>query len=214
MVLLLGAYAAFIIALLFAELREKRSAQILLKPLAALGFLFLALNFGALDSSYGRLILGGLIACAFGDVFLLSRNRTSLFRLGMLAFAVGHVFYIFAANEILRPDTSYLFISLTTFLGLGTGVVTFWKLKPKLPRDMVWPVGLYTLIISAMLIRSMQTDMTGLHLLILPAALLFAISDIFVARDRFVTPSPKNAWVITPLYFGAQALFALSVLQA
>ena len=76
---------------------------------------------------------------------------------------------------------------------------------------MVWAVGIYTVVISLMLIRALQTNMTGSHLLILPAAILFAVSDIFVARDRFVAPTPKNAFLITPLYFGAQALFALSV---
>ena len=41
-------------------------------------------------------------------------------------------------------------------------------------------------------------------------AIMFAISDMFVARDRFVKPDAKNAFAITPLYFGAQAIFALS----
>jgi hypothetical protein len=40
---------------------------------------------------------------------------------------------------------------------------------------------------------------------------MFAISDMAVARDRFVTQTPANAFVITPLYFGAQLLFAVSV---
>lgn len=212
--MLFGVYAALVLALLFAELREKRSAQILLKPLAAVGFLILALSFGAWDSDYGRYVFVGLIACAIGDVFLLCRHSKTVFRLGMLAFAMGHIFYVLAAGQILRPDMSHVFLTLTILLGLGVGGLTFLKLKPRLPRDMVWPVGIYTAIISVMLIRAMQTEMTGLQSLILPGAVLFAFSDIFVARDRFVAPSPKNAWVITPLYFGAQALFALSVIQA
>jgi len=212
LVLLLGVYAAFVSALLFAELREKRSAQIVLKPLAAMGFLLLALNFGALDSSYGRYIFAGLIACAFGDVFLLSRNSKAIFRLGMLAFAIGHISYILAAGQILRPEMSFLVFILTTFLGLAVGWSVFGSLKKNLPKDMLWPVGVYTFIISLMLIRAFQTDMEGPHLFMVAGAIFFAISDIFVARDRFVAPSPKNAWVITPLYFGAQALFALSVL--
>lgn len=205
-------YGGLVIALLIAELKERRWGQIIFKVCAATGFLVLAVCFGAVESQYGRFVLGGLIACAVGDVFLLSRNRPSFFRFGMLAFACGHVFYIFAANEILRPDLSYQQTSLTILFGIGLGAVTFWKLKRSLPRDMIWPVGIYTLIISVMLIRSFQTDMIGAHVLIVPAALLFSISDIFVARDRFVSPSPKNAWIITPFYFGAQALFALSVL--
>lgn len=210
--MLLGIYAGLVLGLLVAELRENRPAQIILKCSAAFGFILLAYKFGALSSDYGRLIFFGLVFCAAGDVFLLSRTRKIFFQLGMLAFALGHVFYIFAASEILRPDMATSFIVLTTLLGLGFGSIVFLKLKPKLPLDMVWMVGIYTGVISLMLIRSVQTDMTGLHILIVPASILFAISDIFVARDRFVAPTPKNAFVITPLYFGAQALFALSVL--
>jgi len=210
--LLLGAYAAIVAALLFAELRDKRPAQILLKPIAAMGFLFLALSFGALDSGYGRYIFVGLVACALGDVFLLSRNRKAVFRLGMLAFAIGHISYVLAAGQILRPDMSFPVFILTTFLGLAVGFTVFRSLKKDIPKDMIWPVGIYTLIISLMLIRAFQTDMDGPHLFMVAGAVFFGISDIFVARDRFVAPNPKNAWVITPLYFGAQALFALSVL--
>lgn len=179
-----------------------------------MGFLFLALGFGALDSGYGRYIFVGLVACALGDVFLLSRNRKAVFRLGMLAFAIGHISYVLAAEQILRPDMSFLIFILTTFLGLAVGFTVFRSLKTDIPKDMIWPVGIYTLIISLMLLRAFQTDMDGPHLFMVAGAVFFGISDIFVARDRFVAPNPKNAWVITPLYFGAQALFALSVLRA
>lgn len=212
MILGLGAYAAIVFALLFAELQEKRSAQIILKPLAAIGFLILAISFGALDNAYGQFIFAGLIACALGDVFLLSRQSQTVFRLGMLAFAIGHICYVLAAGQILRPDMSMLVFLATGVLGLGIGLCVFKSLKSNLPKDMVWPVGVYTLIISLMLARAFQTDMNGSHLFLLAGAILFAISDIFVARDRFVAPNPKNAWAITPLYFGAQAMFALSVL--
>jgi len=207
-----GVYAGLVIGLLIAELRENRLAQIILKPLAALGFVIIAYKFGALFSDYGRLVFVGLVFCAVGDVFLLSRARIVVFfKLGMLAFAIGHILYIFAASEILRAEMTPLFLIATTLLGLGFGLIVFLKLKPNPPRDMVWAVGIYTVVISLMLIRALQTNMTGSHLLILPAAILFAVSDIFVARDRFVAPTPKNAFLITPLYFGAQALFALSV---
>lgn len=214
MLLLLGAYAALVLALLLAELQGKRALQTLVKPLAAIGFLILALKFGALESIYGRYVFAGLTACAIGDVCLLSRKSKTIFRLGMLAFAFGHISYILAAGHIIRPDLSLLTFTFTTVLGLGFGFTVFLSLKKDLPKDMVWPVGVYTFIISLMLVRAFQTDMVGLHLFMVVGAILFAISDVFVARDRFVAPSPKNAWVITPLYFGAQALFALSVIPS
>jgi len=42
-------------------------------------------------------------------------------------------------------------------------------------------------------------------------ALAFAVSDVAVARNRFVAPGPMNkAWGL-PLYYAAQLAFALSL---
>jgi uncharacterized membrane protein YhhN len=42
---------------------------------------------------------------------------------------------------------------------------------------------------------------------------MFAISDIAVARDRFVRQSLTNKIWGIPLYYLAQVLFAISVIQ-
>ena len=68
-------------------------------------------------------------------------------------------------------------------------------------------VGIYSVIIITMVVFALASQVT----LAIIAAIMFAVSDMFVARDRFVKPRPKNAFTITPLYFGAQVLFALSV---
>ena len=61
-----------------------------------------------------------------------------------------------------------------------------------------------------MVINALGLPMRGPLRLAMIGAVMFAMSDVFVARDRFVTPTPLNALAITPLYFGAQALIALS----
>ncbi|WP_084169053.1 lysoplasmalogenase family protein [Hellea balneolensis] len=95
----LGLYGLVVLALLLAELRQDRRAQFFFKPLAAIGFVILALQFGALETVYGKYILAGLIACAAGDVLLLSRKSQKLFMSGMAAFAIGHLGYVFAFLE-------------------------------------------------------------------------------------------------------------------
>lgn len=209
MTLSLIIYACIVFALLIAELREDKRAQYLFKPLAALGFILLALQFGALKSTYGIIILSGLIACAMGDIFLLSRKSDNVFKAGMAAFAVGHLLYMTAFGlqfEGLDIDgyivTGLTLISATTF---------FLWLKPHLAKDMIALTLVYTAIISLMVIASIARFNYFLKYAAPLGAILFAISDMFVARDRFVKPSPKNALAITPLYFGAQALFAFSV---
>lgn len=208
---LLGLYCLLVIALLLAELKQVRRAQMIFKPAAAFGFVLLALQQGALETDFGILIFIGLVACALGDVFLLSRHSQAMFKSGMAAFAIGHVFFIFAANHISNPNITLFYWGGSLLFGVLLAYIVFRYLKPRLPKDLVWPVGFYTLIISAMIIYALQSDFLGPHIYIVPAALLFAISDLFVARDRFIRPSPNNAILITPLYFTAQALFALSV---
>jgi len=89
MIFTLGSYVILVVALTMAEFFENRGAQNCLKPMAALGFIAIALMSGVPSVLYGQLILLGLIACAFGDVFLLSRKSQALFVAGMAAFAIG-----------------------------------------------------------------------------------------------------------------------------
>jgi len=67
----------------------------------------------------------------------------------------------------------------------------------------------YLAAISLMVVLAAGTmAAAGPQLLI--GALMFAVSDIFVARDRFVSPSVANRLWGLPLYYGAQLIFALS----
>jgi len=202
MPLILTFYGLIVLALTTAEYKLSRGAQAWLKPLAAVLFILIAIFSGALYWHYGRWILAGLVACAMGDILLLSRDSETRFQLGMAAFAIGHILYICAFYSL----ASAAGISLLAVIPLIAGAVYFLWIKDKLPNSMRVPVALYSLIIIFMVAKSL-----GMKPLIIPlAAILFAISDMFVARDRFVDDSPKNALMITPLYFGAQALFALS----
>lgn len=202
-------YALIVAALLVAELREDLRAQWFFKPLAALGFVLLAIYFGALDSTYGQIILAGLVACGLGDILLLSRNSEKLFMAGMAAFALGHMAYLWAFLPYEGPDQGALDWVIDGGVILG-GLCFYRWLKLKLPKAMIWPVGIYTAIILLMVLNAMDLPLTRPLIFAMIGAVMFAVSDMFVGRDRFVNRDPKNAIAITPLYFGAQALFALS----
>ena len=202
-------YGLVVLALLIAEVRENRTAQAIIKPIAALGFILLAIYFGALNSNYGKIIFTGLLACAAGDVFLLSRKSEKLFMGGMAAFAIGHLAYVWAFIQNISGDYSITVMASCIFTLFSTAIFFAW-LKPKLSQDMRLPVFFYTLIILSMVLTSITINRQGAFILAPIGAIMFAISDMFVARDRFVKPDAKNAFAITPLYFGAQVLFALS----
>ena len=201
-------YVLIVLALLIAELREDRRAQYFFKPLAAFGFVILALQFGALESTYGKFILAGLIACAVGDVFLLSRDSENLFKAGMLAFALGHIIYVIAFGQQFDSLGPYgiIVVGLTTFFA----IMFFIWLKPNLDNNMIGITLIYTIIITLMVAASVARLNYYLRYVVPLAAIMFATSDMFVAKDRFVKFRPKNAFAITPLYFSAQALFAYS----
>ncbi len=200
-------YALIVLALLVAELRDDARAQRFFKPMAALGFVLLAIHVGALESFYGQIILAGLVACALGDVLLLSRNSEKLFMAGMVGFAAGHIAYITAMMRISKNPEYIIFIGAFPVL---FGSLFIWWIEKYLDKSMRVAVMVYGLIIIIMVVRSLGITHTGAFIYLPFAAIMFAISDMFVARDRFVTRDPKNALAITPLYFGAQALFALS----
>lgn len=211
LIILFFLYALIVLALTLAEVNGDRRAQYIFKPLAALGFCLIAIASGALETLYGQIILGALLVCALGDIFLLNRTSKTVFTLGMGAFAFGHIFYSLAVLFLpLDIELSLYPMIAITILCTQVPYFIYKSMKPHLVTDMKGPVAIYTLIISLMVFVSLSKIMTPFWLVSL-AAVMFATSDYFVARDRFVKPNPKNALAITPLYFGAQALFAYSV---
>ena len=76
---------------------------------------------------------------------------------------------------------------------------------------MFLPVLAYTVVISAMLALAIGTFGQHGSWWLVMGAVLFYVSDIFVARERFVTPSPWNGLVGLPVYFTAQLLLACSI---
>jgi uncharacterized membrane protein YhhN len=82
--------------------------------------------------------------------------------------------------------------------------------------DLARPVVAYIVVICAMVIAAggaawSQPD-TG-RLVLGGAAVVFVLSDLCVAFDRFISPGPWVRTVGLPLYFGAQWLFVQGAIQ-
>jgi len=202
-------------ALLAAEWRESRTAGPggrtvvwLAKPAASLAFLAAAWAWGAGDSAYGRTVLAALVLCLGGDVLLIPRERRGAFLAGIASFLLGHV--VFGAAFAWRgvaPAALVAGLAGMAVFGLAVGR---W-LAPHLEGEMRVAVPAYVAVIGAMVALAVSaTTATGDPLPALGAA-LFAVSDCFVARDRFVHPGFANAALGLPLYYGAQLLLAASV---
>lgn len=196
---------AAVAALLWAESKSSRAGVWLTKPIASTLFVITALSAGALSSSYGQLILLGLLLSWLGDVFLIPKHRR-FFTAGLISFLLAHV--AFSCAFLLRP----LEVLPLTLAGITTVVVLIVILRwlwPHLPHNLRPAVVSYLGAILLMVVLASGTMAAAGPQLAL-GAVMFAVSDIFVARDRFVSPSVANRLWGLPLYYAAQLIFALS----
>jgi uncharacterized membrane protein YhhN len=191
--------------LLVAEYRRSRAGLWLAKPIASLAFIWAGLAAGALDSSYGQLVLLGLVLCLVGDVLLIPLERPAVFRSGVFAFLAGHVAY--SAAFLTRPLDPLGLAAGTVLLAVVVGAVLRW-IGPTLPAGMVWPVRVYMIVIGLMSALACGVTAAGGPWAVAVGALAFTASDVSVARDRFVRHEFVNrAWGL-PLYYAAQLAIA------
>ena len=157
--------------------------------------------------SMGASILLGLCLCALGDVLLIPRANGKPFLLGIASFALGHAAYAYAFYARgLRPWLS--FFAFAAMLAI-VGFVLRW-LSARLPPDMRVPVRVYMGVIASMVALAVGASVATSDLRIGIGAVLFAASDLSVARERFVRPSLANLLWGLPLYYAAQWLLAWS----
>jgi uncharacterized membrane protein YhhN len=199
--------AIAVIALVASDQRGYRPGRYLFKPLAALAFVWLAVALGAAASVYGSWLLAGLLCCMAGDLLLMPDSERC-FIAGLVAFLCGHLLYGVAFLH-LPHNVAGLAISALPALVL-LAFVGRWLL-PKVPSRMQLPVGVYTLVITGMLLCAGLSAGQPAAMLIISGAWGFALSDLAVARQRFVRPSHWNGLWGTPLYFLSQMVLASSI---
>jgi uncharacterized membrane protein YhhN len=199
--------ALALLVLLAAEHLRSRGLIFVSKPIASAGFIGTAVAAGGLESAYGQAILIALAFSWFGDMFLMAR-RSSLFLAGLVAFLVAHIAY--GAAFVLHGQSYPWTLVALTVLAVPALLVARW-LRPHVPSSMRKPVWAYILFISLMLSLAVGARGAGGHWVILIGALCFYLSDISVARDRFIRLSFTNRLWGLPLYYGAQILLAMSV---
>lgn len=161
--------------------------------------------------SYYLWVLAGLVWGLIGDVCLALKGNTA-FRAGLISFLLGHILYVAAFAGLTRPS-DWLTVGHLLIVAVSLGV--FYWLRPHL-GSMFVPVCLYIVVISVMIAAAWVAFLNpelapkGAWALFL-GALCFYVSDIFVARDRFMKSQFANRLLGLPLYYGGQFLIAFSV---
>ncbi|MFH2073523.1 MAG: lysoplasmalogenase [Actinomycetota bacterium] len=187
--------------------RSHAGWRVVPKASASAGVIALAVASGAADTSFGRWVMVALALGWVGDVSL-AVDRSVWFTIGLGAFLLSHVAYIGAFGVIgLRAIAAAVTLGA---LAIAAAAVGRWLL-PHVPRDLRVPVLAYIVVITFMVAAAAGSTSNGAPWPVLPAALLFYLSDLGVARDRFVAPGFANRVIGLPMYYAAQVLFALSV---
>ena len=211
MIYIIFAAAPLLAGLLYASRQESIFGELLTKPLLSVLFIVTSVIQPHTDTLYYPLVLTGLILCLIGDVCLIFILSRKVFTAGLAAFLAGHVMYVaaFVALGVAGP-----LVWTAALIGLGLSTCVFLWLRPHL-GDMRIPVTAYIVIITAMVICAAAfMNNPGLdpnaRALVFGGALLFYVSDIFVARQRFVTKAFANRAAGLPLYYAGQFMIAFS----
>jgi uncharacterized membrane protein YhhN len=205
----IGVTAFFLIGLLVAEARNDQLVIWVCKPWASAGFVGAAVAAGALGSPYGRAILAALVLSWLGDVLLIPQ-REGTFLAGLAAFLFGHVG--FGAAFFLRgPSPAWTALALV-LLGV-VAVAVDRRLLPHVPSSLRIPVRIYIAVITVMVALATGALAAGEPPIGVLGAFAFFLSDLSVARDRFVRPGFLNKLWGYPLYYAAQLLLAASCMR-
>ena len=206
MIVAIAALMAAAVAVVVAAERAGRRAPVLAaKPLASLCFVVVAWSRLHPRGPYDAWVMLALLLCLAGDVLLLFRRA---FVAGLVAFLVGHLAFVAAFAALLPPHGWPAALALTPLAASAAAAI--W-LSPSLGR-MRAPVLAYIAVITVMVWGALSVVAAGNGPWFLAAgALLFYLSDLTVAYDRFVRKAFAARTFGLPAYYLGQLLFALTV---
>ena len=191
------------------------------------GFLLVGTLFWITRPSwYGMFVTIGLVLCLIGDASLYYKD----FIIGSSSFLVAHIAFIMAFFTLRAsrkdPAGEYacgarhgffgafswcrLAVSIPVMVLITVGLA-FWILPGvEKPAEIVLVVC-YMAVITTMVVFSGGIRDTRMRAIVFLAAILFFISDIFVAEWRFVKVIGDGSYFCYPLYYAGCFLFAWSV---
>lgn len=210
-VVVMVAALVLLVLLLYFEKREQRIGMVLTKTPLSLLFIVAVLLQPFRVPPFAGCLLAGMILCLAGDVCL-ALPQKKMFLMGLIAFLLGHVCYGLGFFWVARVGL-WTWIGLFLTIALSGGVYVW--LRPHLGAMNV-PVLLYIAVITAMVIGSWSIlgdenlALQGRAMVFVGAA-AFYLSDIFVARDRFLKKEFINRLAGLPMYYAGQFILAFSV---
>ncbi len=154
-------------------------------------------------STFSLLFFCAVVFSFAGDLLLIAKSRSEYFLVGITAFGLAHISYSFAFFQL---TLDWYLLAFIAPIGLTTAILTFIWLKPYLKNHYKKMVPSYLTLISIMLILGLTVGFSLQNYWFAAGSLLFAISDIFVARNRFIKAEFNNRLIGLPLYYLGQMM--------
>jgi len=197
--------AGAVFSLLHAIRVEDRVQEVISKTAASVTFVILGAVKWSSGDAVGGWLVAGLAFCAVGDVLLLG-NRT--FDVGLVVFLLGHAFFVVGFHVALPVGRWWLLVLAPLLIVSGGAARWLW---PHLGRRRL-SVLAYIAVISVMVWGGVSTFAEGaLPWTAAAGAILFYLSDLAVARHRFIHKSFINRALGLPTYYLGQLLLALTI---
>lgn len=211
--LLLPVLVVTVSLLIRAEFAGDRWQIYLLKPLSTLLVILMALLSLAQPAWERTYTLGVLLGLAFslvGDVALMFQEKKRAFLLGLVFFLLAQVVYALVFWRLGVPSGKDWLI---TAVLLAVGAYFYHRMLPCL-GPMKVPVIVYMLAISLMVHQAFTLVNSPLFVplqawMVVSGALLFYISDMILAYNRYCQPW-KYHRISLAFYYSGQALIALA----
>ena len=202
----LSALCAVACALLVAaEYRRAATLRVIAKVIASLAFLAVGIS-ARQSGDYGTWIVVGLAFGVAGDIALLGEGNGA-FLGGLVAFLIGHVAYVVAIAALVPPAHWIDRAGVLALVPLAVAATVLVQMWPRLGALRA-PVIVYVGVIVTMVVGAIAQEHNQL---LVAGAILFFVSDIAVARDKFLGASFANKLWGLPAYYAGQLLIAWSL---
>jgi len=192
-----GIMLAAVTALIVAEFKGHAGARAVFKLSASSVFMWEGVQRGLHSAGDGVWIFAGLVGCLAGDAALLGRGRRA-FLAGLGSFLLGHLFF---AVGFATRDPSWAASAGSLALLIAPAIIVHRWLMPHVEAAMRPPVLAYMTVITVMLALAVGLAAATGAWMLLAGAALFYVSDLAVARDRFIKESQFNHLWGAPAYF-------------
>ncbi|MCK4534564.1 MAG: lysoplasmalogenase [Syntrophobacterales bacterium] len=210
-IIIIATAVLLLVVLLYHIKENNQKSALLAKTVLSSLFIVAVLVQPHLISGYYNFLLAGLIFCLLGDVFL-ALPQKGMFLAGLVVFLTGHVLYVFG---FLRVTEIGQWAGMGSLVIIAVSGLVYFLLRTYLGRMKI-PVIFYMIVISVMLAGAWAVfgdcGLAGSgKIMVFAGALLFYLSDLFVARHRFVKEEFSNRLIGLPMYYTGQFLLAFSV---